>query len=306
MDFHGQAQSPLFLLPGELRNEIYRLALVSPANAITDPCVPPEDGGHYIKSYRHDVPAFGAALFRTCHKIFYEAPLALLYTGNRFRFTSSTHAHRFLRSLPRQHVGLIREIELDLFCNQYDISLKREWSQYMAWAPDCGIWAKKLGSLRVDAPGLQVLRIDVGRDIIWTFLEGILHGPEDLSRIVVTGCAEPDYLAAWRISAWDFSWPMNFLGKPETDPPIMDLLVKCVAGKNEDKLIRWCRAGNVVTLEVLTADALRQAEWYSGRLTDLNREKLPSEGVCTFADYECRKHWRIEKHPASRSPNFFN
>jgi len=281
-----QAASTLFRLPGELRHEIYKHSLTSPS-PIIDPCVPSRIGPT-IRSHRHYTPPLAVALLRTCRRILHEAPAELLYTENHFRFTTSTHAHRFFRSLAPKQAALIHNVELDLFFQQIDTTVRREWSRYLAWAPDCGVWARKVGSLRIDAPRLKTLHLDIGKDVPWLFFEGLLNGPEGLDRIVVSGGRSSGAMAAWELSQ-----PINFPGKPYAEPHVISIMAQCVAGEKDQKVVAWEKTDKRITLQVIKVGALPKTERESSLAVFKCGEKLPPTGLCPLREYEIREEWVI-------------
>lgn len=295
-----QHQSPFFRLPGELRNKIYTLVLTS-NKIIIDPHIP-NPKTPIPKSTNHSLPPLGTALLRTCKQAHAEVPTTQLLSNNRFRFTTLTDAHDFIRSLGPTRAFYLHDIELDLFSSQYKTTARREWSHYLAWLSENGIWARNLTNLQRLAPNLRILRLDIGRDVIWSFLEGILRGPRGLDRIVVSGSGEPSCCAAWEASenwAWDFCRPMNFLGKPRSEPHVVDLMLGCVEGEDREKVICWerDRDGRRVTIDVLHEQrCVRRGGSRPVPLTvfDERRSRLPVKGACRYEDYDKRRAWKID------------
>lgn len=231
-------------------------------------------------------------------------PAKLLYTQNLLRFTTSTHAHRFLRSLPAEQANLITDIELDLGSQRGDNTVHREWSQYVAWKPDCGVWAQKLGSLRIDAPMLRTIRLDIGDSVFFvgSAVEVILEGPEGLDRIVVTasknGMLEENYI---------FDVPLiqghlTIFGKAVKRPLIVSMMAKCVSGDDDAKFVKWEEVDRQLTLEVVSERALSRTERNTPftilpkpRATPALFSKCPGEGamlwngVLTLTEYKERQ-----------------
>ncbi|KAF2146293.1 uncharacterized protein K452DRAFT_108686 [Aplosporella prunicola CBS 121167] len=287
-------QSPFLSLPGEIRNRIYSFALRASASAapITDAvarsaALPP--------SPHHHVPDLGVGLLRTCRLIHAEAPIAHLYATNTFRFTSVSHCRGFLRGLPDWLRARVADLELDVrdAAPRSPDGVNREWAQYLAWST--GVWAEKLGSLRVDAPGLRVLRlnfeqwprIDVSRRHLWDILRRLLCNVEGLERVVLRGSFAKG-TAMERREPWD---PVYYVGTDDvpTDD-IVEQMWGMVAG-GDDKIIRWEREAGRVALEIVSLEHLRKTNHASIELVHRTKttDVWPASGACTLDDYKQRK-----------------
>jgi hypothetical protein len=161
-----------------------------------------------MRSHRCHTPHLGVALLCICQRILHEMPAELLYTENHFRFTSSTHAIASFDSPSPNKAAFVHSIELHLFCERHVTTVYREWTRYLVWAPVSGIWARKVGSLCIDAPRLRTLRWEIDKDVLWTFFERLFIGSEGLDRIAVTGDRMSSTMAARELSreaTWSFS-----------------------------------------------------------------------------------------------------
>lgn len=279
---HDQTQSPLFLLPGELRNEIYKHCLTS-SRLITDPCVPGRSG-YRICSRRHDIPPLGVAILRTCQRAFYEAPVHLLYTSNVFRFTTSTHAHWFFIRLGAELGALIKNVQIDLY-SEREVTVRREWCRYLAWdfEEPC-IRPGTAGKLCSDALALQALSLDIGREVDWGFLETALDGPKRLSRISVRGdkSIDSEKNLSTSLVGTDDTW---IRPNPITRPFIISA-AGCVAGEPEEKLVKWEKMNGHISLEVVNQRALTRAERNTPLTILKDTKDIPSTGFSTLVEFE--------------------
>ncbi|KAH7057221.1 hypothetical protein B0J12DRAFT_531871, partial [Macrophomina phaseolina] len=223
----------------------------------------------------HSIPPLGTALLRTSRLIHAEAPVSLLYSRNTFRFTSVTHCQTFLLSLPPWLRSRVHDIEIDV----RDISpsplpvpeapgagINREWPQYLSWRP---VSTAQLGSLRVDAPGLKVLRLDfsgwprarLSRRHLWDILRRLLHNVEGLERVVLKGCFAAG-TAMERREPWD---PAYYVGTDDvTTEGVVERMWGTVKGSakgssnkegklDDGKVVRWERdADGNIALEVVS------------------------------------------------------
>jgi hypothetical protein len=298
-----QLNSPIFSkLPGELRNAIYAFASTS-QTPITDPSNPSCKSGQAIATQHHQIPALGFALQRTCKRVYNELGTYPLYTLNNFRFTSATSAHRFLISLPKEQAVLIRDVEVDLRdVSDRHPSVEREWVQYMSWATDStvnGIWAKKIGGLRIDAPGLKTLRLNIEE---WqrietlkgvALLRDLLQNVQELERVVVTGSDGRALLAGMRDRYLEMWGPVLFVGVMRFArlAGVVGWMSKGLA--EGEKVVRWSRVDQTVTLEIMTWS------FFVKETGSVNLDSSAALGVdggcCSLEEYERR--WRSHNWP---------
>jgi hypothetical protein len=291
-----QVASPIFnKLPGELRNAIYTLAMTS-TTPLTDPSNPPSTNGLSIPTRHHYIPKLGVSLQRTCKRIYNELPTYTLYASNRFRFTSSTSAHRFLDTLSKEQAAHIQDVEVDLRdVSDTHPSVEREWVQYMCWATESsvtGIWARKLGGLRIDTPGLKTLRLNIEgwqrsatlRGV--SILRDLLQSVDGLQRVVVTGTDGSLLLAGAKEKFLQQWGPVVFVGVMRFArlTGMVESMARCVKGTVEQKVVRWSQKERVVTLEIMT---------WSLFVKETGSTDLKSAGAlrcCPLVEYEQRWH----------------
>lgn len=65
--------------------------------------------------------------------------------------------------------------------------------------------------------------LEIGKDVLWIFLEGLLNALKRLDKIAVTGG-----LVFSMLGAWELSRPMSFLEKPHGRPHVVDIMSQCV------------------------------------------------------------------------------
>jgi hypothetical protein len=303
-DVLSRLQSPFYdLLPGEIRNQIYTLAMTS-SKPIVDPSLPPTSTSFaQAMGYRtghHRIPDLSTQLLRTCKRMYSEIPIASMYSINTFRFTTSFSAHRFLSALPKQYRETIQDVEIDL-CEVNDVhpAIEREWVQYLSWEPQMqSLWAAKVGSLHLVAPNIKTLRLNIEcwkvqetmRSV--ALLKEVLQGPKDLQRVVMTGVDGSELLFGSRDQYLQKWGPVAFVGVMRFArlAGMTDWLADCVEGAREDKIVMWEKKGHRVSLEIMT-----KAEYKAQtgkRASDLgeNVKYDPFLGACTLDAYERRWH----------------
>ena len=305
MEVNPQTTSPFFTrLPGEIRNQIYSLALTSP-NQIIDPSLPPTHTAFaqamYYRTEYHRIPNLSSQLFRTCKRMYDEIPISLLYSENVFRFTTWFTAHRFFNALPRKIRELVHDVEVDLrHVNDTRPGLEREWVQYLLWKQEFAptIWTAKIGSLPMAAPNVKTLRLNIEawkvtetmRSV--TLLREFLAGPRDLERIVLTGLDGAELLFGSRETYLHKWGPVAFVGVMRFArlAGMVDWLAGCVRGEKEDKVVVWEKREQRVSLEIMTADFYKVL---TGRRASSLLE-APSfdlaKGACMLEAYEWRWH----------------
>lgn len=306
----AQTESPFFtLLPGELRNQVYNLAMTSP-RPIIDPSLPPTytplAKAMYYRTNHHRIPDLSTQLLRTCKRVASEISLLHLYSQNTFRFTTWFSAHRFLMALPPAQRELIEDIEVDLRgVNDASPATEREWLHYLSTprsAPS-SIWEAKVGTLRSAAPGLRTLRLNIEcwkvqetmRSI--ALLKEMLAGPKDLQRVVMMGLDGSELLFGCRkryLSTWG---PVAFVGVMRFArlAGMADWMGGCVKGERADMVVMWGKVGQRVSLEIMTREEFRVQ---TGRRAS-TLETRPcfdlEKGECMLEAYE--KRWYSGRRP---------
>lgn len=304
-----QLQSPLLRLPGEIRNIIYLYSLTTDL-PITDPATggPPHTT---IKSPHHSIPPLGTALLQACRLVFRETDIRPLYTRNTFRFTSVTHMHRFLVLLSPEHSRIIRDLEIDVRdVDARHPGVSREWAQYLSWSE--GIWAKKLGSLKVDAPGLRTLRLNfeawprigVSRRHLWDILRRLLINVDALERVVINGSSKGGTMA--RRDPWS---PVHFVGSDDVgSDDLVEIMWPTVRSPgNEDKLIRWARHNGNISLEVILKTHIQKANrlWVETSTKTKASDPWPKDGHCSWQEYQQRHEHLALPEPRNINPTVF-
>jgi hypothetical protein len=299
-----QHQSLFFdRLPGELRNQIYELAMTA-SKPIIDPCLPPSYTPYaQAMGYRtdhHRVPDLSTQLLRTCKRMYSEIAMSPLYSNNIFRFTTSFSAQRFLSALPERYRQTVQDVEVDLRgVNDAYPAVEREWVQYLSWEPQMNsLWAAKVGSLHLIAPDIKTLRFNIEcwkvqetmRSV--ALLKEILKGPRDLQRVVITGVDGSELLFGSRAQYLEKWGPVAFVGVMRFArlAGMTDWMADCVEGAKEDKVVTWQKKGNRVSLEIMTTNEYRvQTGKRAIELEEIVRYD-PLEGGCSLEAYERRWH----------------
>jgi hypothetical protein len=300
-----QTQSPFFsLLPGELRNQIYALAMTAD-KPIIDPSLPPTSTAFaqamYYRTEHHRVPNLSTELLRTCKRMYNEIPITTLYGCNTFRFTTWFGAHRFLTALGKENSALIEDVEIDLRgVNNTQPVVEREWVQYLSWTPhpNPSLWTVKIGSLHAVTPNLKTLRLNIEnwhvqetmRSI--ALLKEMLAGPKDLQSVIMTGVDGSELLFGSReryLAKWG---PVAFVGVMRFArlAGMVDWLAACVEGEKEDKVVVWAKIGRKVNLEIMTARMYRSVTGRRAEALDSRAVFDLEKGECHLTDYEKRWH----------------
>lgn len=298
-----QLQSPLLRLPAEIRNMIYRFAFTADS-PIVDPTVLHPVGEEDYKdddleipvSRNRSVPALGTALLQTCQLIREEADVRTLYFNNSFAFTSITTAHFFLTSLSPTFSSMVRDVEIDARnMGTPEYGLCYEFTAYLSARPN--EYFNQYGSLWKEAPELKVLRLNFSnwptipgkRDRIWNALLIMLSNVSCLERVVVIG-ASKGYMET--IEPWHAA---HFAG---TDCPpgnicLVEYLWRAVEKRGceeseDDKLIRWTRAGGKIELEALSKDYIHTKKLQRRDNSIANHQATDpwlANGSCTLAEF---------------------
>lgn len=269
-----QHQSRLVSLPGELRNEIYRLSLCSSAS-ITNPYF-----GDSIRPHHIEIPRLGSALLRTCKTIHNEINSLILLESNTFVFTRVSHIHAFFARLSRQQARLIRSITIDLreasIGNTTDSGIKsadiigNEWLHYLMcnhYAHVPGIWCSKLSTMKTDVPEIKTLVLDLTdwlppfagtRQDGWRYLQKLLGKVRGLDSIVLKGnCLKAHGWnpkpVPWGVGPW-------FSPAFSTDEfALLELLggtVRDVENGGEKRVFTWrvCHESTILEVKIIRSD----------------------------------------------------
>ncbi|KAF2489050.1 hypothetical protein BU16DRAFT_221619 [Lophium mytilinum] len=293
MPMNPETVSPFLRLPGELRNSIYNLALTTPF-PITDPGV---------SSHHTSTPPLGLALLRTCHTIYAEASLRPLFALNRFHFTAVTHAHLFLSKLTPANRAFIQDVEVDVRSvhAQY-----RDWPAYLeSNLGEVG----KLASLRTDASGLKVLRLNfsawptigLSRAELGQLLRHLVVGVAGLGleRVVLMGASRGETMA--RRNPWS---PVHFVGAEDFGArfDLVSAMGRAVRDERDEKVVRWTRGEGAIELEVVLLSHIRRTNrsWAAPPVTKPMSEAWPRSGSCSWEEYQKRDSESFSSLPSRR------
>ncbi|KAF2106501.1 hypothetical protein BDV96DRAFT_332355 [Lophiotrema nucula] len=284
-----QLQSPLVRLPAEIKHIIYGFCFTA-EGPIIDPI------GRASRPRDGPAPNVAIGLLQTCRRIYHEADRRPLFSQNIFRFTCVDHVRCFFRSLGVEHRSLIQDIEVDAKRVHSDHpGVGRDWLHYLAWGG--GTWAKILGSLREDAPGLKSLRLNfeswpyipMFRAELWNLLRSLLLHVRGLERIVVVGASKGAGMAARE--PWS---PVHYVGGDDVGSDDLVQRMWRVVGQQDDKarkVIRWTRRNGKMHLEVVTTAYLCakvERTWSGPSSRKSYTDPWPTNGSCTWAAYENR------------------
>ena len=299
-----QPQCPLFHLPGEIRNRIYHYCFTAP-----DPIVDPAKSDCRTPHSQVHIPAI--TLLRTCRFIYHEADRRPLLARNTFRFTSVNRVSSFLNHLRADHAAMVRDIEIDARKVHSDHpGIAREWLHYLAWGG--GPWAKILGSLRMDAPGLQVLRLNVEawpafsmfRAELWSLLCSFLLHITGLERVMVIGMTKEPLMETKE--PWSST---HFVGGEIVGSnDLLEHMARTVGRPDgEAKVVRWQRKGGNISVEIVTKTYLLRNIDPTWNESSVHEEKgtWPEQGSCSWSSY--KRHRRgiaAEAAPSLKDPIF--
>ncbi|KAF2192798.1 hypothetical protein K469DRAFT_735672 [Zopfia rhizophila CBS 207.26] len=267
-----QLQSSLLHLPGEIKNIIYDHCFTAD-RPIVDPAVTSSKSDH------QSVPILGIALLQTCRFVYHEADRRSLFARNTFRFTSVDRVRSFVNTLRPAHSALISDIEIDARKVHSDHpGISREWLHYLSWGDS--MWAKTLGSLRVDAPGLRCLR---------DLLRGLILNVEGLERIVVIGTSKGAAMA--RREPWS---SVHFFGGDDVGSDDLVQRMWATLRESDDlkKVIRWHRSDGKMHLEVVSKAYLIKhvdRNWTEPPMRKKHTDPWPENGVCSWLAYQNHK-----------------
>jgi hypothetical protein len=261
-----QSQSPLFKLPGELRNWIYELAL-TPTASIVNPTWDPT-----IEPQHQQMPSMGVALLRTCHAIYLEANDSISLKKGIFVFTRVAHIRSFFSRLSLAQASHVRHITIDLretasgdttLQSDQGTIVANEWIHYFCCtrgAHMMGAWCADLGTLKSDIPHLRSLCLDLtnwqpkhagSRIGGWKYMQTLFRKSRDLDSFTLKGkCLDS---RSW--SSQPVPWSLGVWFSPAFDKDesaLFDLIGQNVrmAGETEARLIEWHTLEGVTELTV--------------------------------------------------------
>ncbi|KAH0360154.1 hypothetical protein KCU65_g9545, partial [Aureobasidium melanogenum] len=266
-----QTRSPLFRLPGELRNEIFDLAL-TPTTPIVDP-----RWDTNIKSEHHQTSRTGVALLRTCRAIYLEANDSVPLKRGDFVFTRVAHIQAFFSRLSLAQASHIRHITIDLkeaasgdraLQSEQSAAIANEWVHYFCCtrgAHMLGAWCADLSTLKSDVPYLRSLCFNLTnwqpnhaglRIGGWRYLQTLLRRTRDLDSITLKGkCLDSSSWASqpvpWSLGLW-FSPAFD-----KDESALVDLMGQTVrmAGEKEVVSIKWHTEDGITSLTVCVGEA---------------------------------------------------
>jgi hypothetical protein len=282
-----QTQSPLFNLPGELRNRIYELTL-TPTASIVNPT-----WDTTLQPQHQQIPSIGVALLRSCRAIYLEANHSALLKKGDFVFTRVAHIQCFFSRLSLAQASHIRHITIDLreaaagdptLQSEQSIMVGREWDHYFCCtrgAHMMGAWCADLGTLKSDIPHLRSLCLDLtnwqpkhagSRTGGWRYLQTLLRKTRDLDSITLKGkCLDS---SSW--SSQPVPWSLGLWVSPAFDKDetaLLDLVGQSVRMEEETeaKLIEWHTSEGVTQLTV-RVDELRNVRTVTNCETSLAQD----------------------------------
>ncbi|TIA51247.1 hypothetical protein D6C83_04635, partial [Aureobasidium pullulans] len=162
-----QANSPLFRLPGELRNWIYDL-VITPSAPIVNPSWDTTTGPKH-----QQVPSLGVTLLRTCRAVYLEANESTLLKKGDFVFTRIAHIQAFFSRLSLSQRSNVDHITIDLreaasgdpaSQSEESTTIANEWVHYFCCVQGAhmmGAWCADLSTLKNDIPHLRSICIDL-------------------------------------------------------------------------------------------------------------------------------------------------
>ncbi|KAI4722568.1 hypothetical protein E4T48_01160 [Aureobasidium sp. EXF-10727] len=250
-----QTHSPLFRLPGELRNWIYDLAL-TPSTSIINPSWDTID-----KPDHQQIPSLGVALLRTCRAIYLETNDSLALKKGDFVFTKVAHIQAFFARLSLAQASHVRHITINLReaasrdtapQSEQSRTVANEWTHYLCCTQGAhmlGAWCANLSTLKSDIPYLRSLCLDLtnwqpdhagSRVGGWRYLQILLRNIRDLDSFTLKGkCLDSGF---W--SSQPVPWSLGLWISPAFDKDesaLVDMMGQTVrmAGEKEVRLIDW-------------------------------------------------------------------
>jgi hypothetical protein len=309
-----QTHSPLFKLPGELRNRIYELAL-TPTASIVNPT-----WDTTVKPQHQQIPSMGVALLRTCRAIYLEANDSVSLKKGDFVFTRVAHIQSFFSRLSLAQASHVRHVTIDLReaasgdttlqCEQSTV-IANEWIHYFCCtrgAHMLGAWCADLSTLKSDIPHLRSLCLDLtnwqpkhagSRTGGWKYLQTLLRKTRDLDSFTLKGkCLDS---SSW--SSKPVPWSLGLWFSPAFDKDetaLVDLIGQTVrmAGETEARLIEWHTLGGVALLTV-HVDELRNVRPMTSCKLPLSQDgRMSWESFLEFKDGQIEL---VKKRKASLS-----
>jgi hypothetical protein len=310
----SQTHSPLFRLPGELRNWIYELAL-TPTAPIVNPTWDTTVG-----SQHQQIPSMGVALLRTCRAIYLEANDSVSLKKGDFVFTRVAHVQSFFSRLSLAQASHVRRITIDLreaasgdtsLQSEQSTTIANEWIHYFCCirgAHMLGAWCADLSTLKSDVPHLRSLCLDLAnwqpkhagsRIGGWKYLHTLLRKTRDLDSVTLRGkCLDS---SSW--SSEPVPWSLGLWFSPAFDKDetaLVDLIGQTVrmAGETEARLIEWHTVGDITLLKV-HVDELRNVRSTAGCELPLSQDgRMSWDSFLEFKDGQIEL---IKKRKASLS-----
>lgn len=261
-----QTQSPLFGLPGELRNHIFDLAL-TPSTSIVDP-----SWDTTIESEHHQLPSTGVALLRSCRAAYLEANDSVPLKNGDFVFTQVAFIQAFFSRLSLAQASHVRHITIDLreaasgdttLQSEQSATVANEWMHYFCCtrgAHMLGAWCADLGTLRSDIPYLSSLCFDLtkwqpnhagSRIGGWRYLQSLFRKTQNLDSFTLKGkCLDS---SSW--TSQPVPWSLGLWISPAFDKDesaLVDLMGHTVrvAREKEVILIEWHTVDGITSLTV--------------------------------------------------------
>jgi len=266
-----QTHSPLFRLPGELRNEIYDLAL-TPSTSIVNP-----SWNTKIESQHRQIPSLGVALLRSCRAIYLEANGSVLLKKGDFVFTRVAHIQAFFSRLSLAQASHVRRITIDFrdtasgdtaLQTEQQATMAKEWMHYFCCtrgAHMLGAWCADLSTLRSDIPYLRSLCFDLTRWLPnhagsrvggWKYLQSLLRKIRGLDSFTLKGnCLDS---SSW--TSQPVPWSLGLWFSPVFDKDesaLVELMSQTlrVSGEKEVILIEWHTVDGITSLTVRVVKA---------------------------------------------------
>jgi hypothetical protein len=261
-----QTHSPLFKLPGELRNWIYELAL-TPTTSIVNP-----SWDITVKPQHQQIPSLGVALLRTCRAVYLEANDSVSLKRGDFIFTRVAHIQSFFSRASLAQASYIRHITIDLreaasgdtaLQSEQSKIIANEWIHYFCCTQGAhmmGAWCADLSTLKSDIPHLRSLCFDLtiwqpkhagSRMGGWRYLQTLLRKIRGLDSVTLKGkCLDS---SSWNLQPVPWSlgrWFSPVLDKDES--ALVDLVGQSVrmAGDMEARFIEWHTLDDVTVMTV--------------------------------------------------------
>lgn len=266
-----QTHSPLFRLPGELRNEIYDLAL-TPTTPIVNPSWNTND-----EPQHRPIPSLGVALLRSCRAIYLEANDSVPLKKGDFVFTQVAHIQAFFSRLSLAQASYVHHITIDFrdtasndmgLQSEQGSIIAREWIHYFGCtrgAHMLGAWCADLSTLRTHLPYLDSLCFDLAnwqpkdagsRVGGWKYLQSLLRKDRNLDSFTLKGkCLDSSSWASQPVPWSKGLWFSPAFDKDES--ALIDLMSQTirVVGEKEVVLIEWHTEDDITSLTVRVGKA---------------------------------------------------